>query len=153
GKAFVSPNGRWVAVQRYLGDPVYLDLCDVRRHRWRKVKLARYLFVVDAVCFSSTSDLMLFASGTDGGGTRLLERLDLKTMMKFPAIDYPLIPAAQLGLSPAESRLAVLGYKRASLAPHDRRCTNLDGTAEVELEDIGDLASIHLSPNADELAI
>src|SRR4051794_38159206 len=26
GEAFVSPDGQWVAVRRYLGDPVMLDL-------------------------------------------------------------------------------------------------------------------------------
>src|SRR5947207_15088831 len=37
GEAFVSPDGQWVAVQRYLGDPVLLDLWNSKTGKWREI--------------------------------------------------------------------------------------------------------------------
>jgi hypothetical protein len=66
GEAFVSPNGQWVAAQRYLGDPVLLDLWNSKTGKWREIDLGDYYVVVKGVCYSALNDLMIFASGTDG---------------------------------------------------------------------------------------
>jgi WD40 repeat protein len=154
GKAFVSPDGQWVAVQRYLGDPVLLDLWNAKTGKWREVELGEYHFDVDGVCFSAHSDLMIFASGTDGGGTKTLERLNLKTKRRLPAIAYPNYTARQLHLTADEKLLAALAYVRVFAIPHDRARTNTEGSTELELDlEISDSGSIRFSPGGEELAI
>ena len=152
GEAFVSPDGQWVAVQRYLGDPVLLDLWNAKTGEWREVELGEFHFVVDGVCFSAHSDLMIFASGTDGGGTKALERLDLKAKRPLPAIDFLGISAIQLQLSADGSRLTALTYGSVFALPHDHMRANAGERVELVLE-IGDSASIRFSPSGDELAI
>jgi WD40 repeat protein len=152
GEAFVSPNGRWVAVQCYLGDPVLLDLHDARTGKWCEIDPDPHHFVVEGVCYSAGSDLMIFASGTDGGGTKALERLDLKTKRHLPAIDFPGYSARQLQLSANERLLAALTFRSVLVYPHDRKSADAGASVELELE-ISDSASIRFSPAGDELAI
>jgi WD40 repeat protein len=153
GEAFVSPDGRWVAVQRYLGDPVLLDLWEAETGEWREVDPGEHYFVVDCVCYSARSDLMIFANGTDGGGTKALERLDLKADRRLPAIDFPGYSARQLQLTADEGLLAALDYGGGVFAlPHDRERTDAGDWVELKL-DISDSASIEFSPGGEELAI
>lgn len=121
GEAFVSPDGQWVAVRRYLGDPVLLDLWSAKEGAWRETDLGEFHFVVDGVCYSLRSDLMIFASGTDGGGTKALERLDLTSRRRLPAIDFPGYSARRLQLAPDETLLAVLTFGGVFVSPHNRR--------------------------------
>jgi WD40 repeat protein len=152
GEAFVSPDGQWVAVQRYLGDPVLLDLWNAKTGKWRELDLGEHHFVVDGVCYSVGSDLMIFASGTDGGGTRALERLNLKSRRRLPAIDCPGYWVRQLQLSADESLLAVLEYSDVLAMPHDRRRADAGAAVGLKLEG-SDSASIRFSPGGEELAI
>src|SRR5262249_53736925 len=75
GRAFVSPDGLWVAVERYLGDPIFLDLWNGRTGKWRAEFFVGEdddgdgLFCVHAAAFSPDSELIVYAAGTDGGGT------------------------------------------------------------------------------------
>jgi WD40 repeat protein len=152
GEAFVSPNGEWVAVQRYLGDPVLLDLWSAKTGKWREIDPGKHHFVVDGVCYSALSDLMVFACGTDGGGTKALGRLDLKTKRRLPAIEFPGYAARKLQLAGDESLLAALTYGSVLALPHDRGRADAGSWVELELE-ISDSASIRFSPSGDELAI
>jgi WD40 repeat protein len=152
GEAFVSPDGQWVAVQRYLGDPVLLDLWNAKTGEWREIDLGEYYFVVDGVCYSADSDLMIFASGTDGGGTQALERLDLKTNQRLPTIRFPGYSARQLRLATDERVLAALTFVCVFALPHDRERSHLGERIQLEL-DISDSASLRFSPSGDELAI
>lgn len=152
GEAFVSPDGQWVAVQRYLGDPVLLDLWNAKTGKWREIDLGEFSFVVDGICFSARSDLMIFASGTDGGGTRALERLNLKAKRRLPAIDFPGYTARQLQLTADERLLAALTYGGVFALPHRRGRIDAGAFAELELE-TGDGASIRFSPGGEELAV
>lgn len=152
GEAFVSPDGRWVAVQRYLGDPVLLDLWSAKAGAWREIDLGEFHFVVDSVCYSVRSDLMIFASGTDGGGTKALERLDLTSQRRLPAIDFPGYSARRLQLAPGETLLAALTYGGVFVAPHNRGRGDAGEWTERELE-ISDSASIRFSPSGEELAV
>jgi WD40 repeat protein len=152
GEAFVSPDSEWVAVQRYLGDPVLLDLWNAKSGKWREIDLGEYYFVVDGVCFSAGSDLMIFANGTDGGGTKVLERLNLKTNRRLSGIDFPGYSARQLQLTADESRLAALTYGSVFVFPHDRKRADAGESVELELE-MSDSAVIRFSPSGDELAI
>lgn len=152
GDAFVSPDGRWVAVQRYLGDPVLLDLWSAKTGKWREIDLGEHNFVVDGVCYSARSDLMVFASGTDGGGTHELERLYLKPNRRLPAIAFPGYSVRQLQLTANEQLLAALTYGSVFAVPHDRGRAKAGDLIELGLE-IGDSAVIRFSPGGEELAI
>ena len=152
GEAFVSPDGQWVAVQRYLGDPVLLDLWSAKTGEWTAIDPGEFHFVVDAVCYSSLSDLMIFASGTDGGGTSTLERLDLLSQRRLPAIDFPGYSVRRLQLAPDGSLLAALTYGGVLVAPHDRGRADAGEWVKQGLE-ISDSASIRFSPDGEELVV
>jgi|GEM_PF-4010553 len=83
GNAFVSPDGRWVAVERYIGADVLLDLWHADTGKWRELDLIEGS-VVDSACFDATSSLMLFSISTDGGTTHDIERVEFATFNRFP---------------------------------------------------------------------
>ena len=152
GQAYVSPNGLWVAVQRYIGDPVLLDLWYAKTGEWREIDLGEHWFVVEGVCFSANSDLMIFACGTDGGGTRELGRLDLQSEQEVPAIDFPGYSARQLQLTQDGQRLAALTYGSVFTTRISSWTAGEVNWTKLDLE-ISDSASLRFSPDGKELAI
>jgi WD40 repeat protein len=152
GEAFVSPDGEWVAVQRYLGDPVFLDLWDTRSEEWREVELGELDFVAGGVCFSAGSDLMIVASGTDGGGTKSLERIDLRAVQRLSAIDFPGYSVRRMQLTADERLLAALTHGSLFALPHTRGRSSSANMVELEQE-VSDSAEIRFSPGGNELAV
>ena len=152
GEAFVSPDGQWVAVRRYLGDPVLLDLWNATTGEWGEIDLGDHYFVVDSVCYSAGSDLMIFASGTDGGGTQALERLTLPASRRLPAVDFPGYDVMQLQLTADNRLLAALCYGVVFAIPHDRKRSFAGDLVQLKRE-IGDTAVIRFSPGGETLAL
>lgn len=146
GNAFVSPDGRWVAVRRHINDPVMLDLWYAETGAWREVGLIEGNFVVDSVCFAAASDVMYIASGTDGGGTHEIERVELATNKRLPAIEFGGYSLRQLCLSLDGNCLGATGYGDAwAIFPSG-------DIVELEAE-FGDDATVHFHPRSNELAI
>jgi WD40 repeat protein len=152
GKAFVSPDGRWVAVQRDVAYNVFLDLWSARFGVWSVVRGGEYSAVVEAVCFSAASDLMVFGSGIAGSGTSLLERVELKTGTNLPNIDYPHSSVLDLQFSADERTLFALGFEEVIAVPHDRTRRNAGRLVWLESK-TGDRATIRAFPRRNELAI
>lgn len=152
GKAFVSPDGLWVAVKRYLGDPVYLDLWNGQTGRWRGVPFeSRHHFCVDAAAFTPDGEVLISASGTDGGGTQALEPRRLKTGRRLPSIDFPGATARQLAFTADERRLAVLTYLGVYLIDHRRGPVDFAEAVELELED--EAGPMRFRPDGGDLAL
>jgi WD40 repeat protein len=151
GDVFLSPDGRWVAVQHYLGDAVLLSLWDGRGQRWRTVDPKGTNCCIDAAVFSPGSDLLVFASGTDGGGTNCLERLCPGTEERLSPIDFPGFNVRYLAFSPDERRLAAVTFGGAFLYAHDRgRVEAKVPKLKLEVHEWGPIA---FSPDGKELAI
>ncbi len=135
GRAFVSADGLWVAVQRHLGDPILLDLWNGRTGKWREVKIREeHLFCVDAAVFSPDPKLLVFASGTDGGGTFKLERMQVKTGRRLPSIDFPGETVRQLVFSLAGRLLAALTYGGVYVYQHHQGEVDSDRAIHLEIE-------------------
>ena len=146
GNAFVSPDGRWVAVRRYVGEPVVLDLWQAEIGAWREVGLIEGNFVVDSVCFSAASEVMYFASGTDGGGTHDIERVELATGNRFPAFEATNYALRSLCVSASGHCLGAAGYGGAwAIFPSGE-------VVELEVE-LGDEPLLRFHPRGNELAI
>jgi WD40 repeat protein len=152
GDSFVSPDGQWVAVQRYLGDGVHLDLWNGQTGKWREVPCdSESLFVVAAATFTPDSSILIFASGTDGGGTHEIERRRLKSGRRLPSIDGPGFSFQELLLSPDERRLAGLTYGGALVYDHQRGPVDASTAVELELDDQPDTMTFR--PDGTEIAI
>jgi WD40 repeat protein len=152
GRAFVSPDGLWVVVKRYIGDPIFLDLWNGRTGKWREVPFeSEYHFVVDAATFTPDSEILVYASGTDGGGTKAFERKRLKSGRRLPTIQGPGYGTQEMQISPDERRLAVLNYTGAMVYPHSRGAVDAKQAVELELEDQPD--TLCFRPDGNELAI
>lgn len=146
GKAFVSPDGRWVAVKRHIGDPVLLYLWRADTGEWREVGLSEGNFVVDAVCFAAASDVLCIASGTDGGGTHDIERVELATGNRFPAFEATHYALRSLCVSATGHCLGAAGFGGAWAV--------FPSGAIVELEaELGDEPLLRFHPRSNELAI
>jgi WD40 repeat protein len=152
GRSFLSPDGQWIAVKRYLGDPICLDLWNSQTGKWREVPCAsQYLFVVDAVTFTPDSKILIFASGTDGGGTQEIERRWVKSGRRLPSIKGPGFSFRQLLLSPDERRLVALNYAGAFVYDHQRGPVDAATAVELELDDQPDTMTFR--PDGAEVAI
>jgi WD40 repeat protein len=151
GYAFVSPNGNWVAVRRYVSDPIVLDLWRADTGAWSGVELSDSRFVVRGVCFAPASNSVVFASGTDGGGMDLIERMRIPSLERPPSLAFPDFWGNVLTLSRDESVLASLDFEFVVATPYDPARSTSEWVA-VELE-YSDRALLRFHPRSNELAI
>lgn len=154
GHAFVSPDGRWVAVHRYIDDRGKFNLWDGKSEKWRDIDLED-AWRAGGVCFSAQDDL-LYTTSTGTAG-KSLERLNLKTNRRLPAIGIPEHYADHLRLNADESRIAVVAAQRTIngiilTRPYAR--DRADVGTWLEFDDyIGENAVIQFSPDGTQLAI
>jgi WD40 repeat protein len=151
GDVYLSPDGRWVAAQHYLGDPVLLHLWDGRTGKWKYVEpSSESWFCVDAATFSADGKLLVFASGTDGGGTKALDRMETPTKRRLSSIELPGYSVQRLALSADKRRLAAVTFGGAQVFAHQRGPVETD-VPELEVgEEPGPIA---FRPDGTELAI
>src|SRR5262249_31518850 len=136
---------------QYIGDPTLLHLWDGPKDQWQNILPGdRYLFCIDGAVFSSDSSLLVFASGTDGGGTKELERLNLGTGRRLTPIEFPGYSVRFLAFAPDESRVAAVTYGGVLLYKHQRKPVKASPT-KLELED--EPGQPEFRPDAKELAI
>jgi WD40 repeat protein len=151
GDVWFSPDGAWVAVQRYIGDPILLHVWGTRTERWRHFEPAdEHCFCVDAAVFSPDSRILVFASGTDGGGTRWLERRRLAPGRRLAPLEFPGYTVKYLAFSPDERRLAAATFGGVYLYEPQRAAVH-PVAAELSLED--EPGPICFHPDGKELAI
>jgi WD40 repeat protein len=155
GDVYLSPDGRRLAAQHYVGDfvdPVLLHLWDGRTGQWDHLEPSdEYCFCVDAATFSSDGQLLVFASGTDGGGTRWLERVEVGTKGRLPSIRFPGYTVRHLALSADQGLLAAVTFGGAAfIFAHHRGHVDAD-VPELELGD--EPGPIAFRPGGKQLAI
>jgi WD40 repeat protein len=121
GGVWFSPDGQWVAVQHYIGDPILLAILSVNNDRWQWIDPEdNSCFCVDAAVFSPDSRLLVFASGTDGGGTHRLERRRAATDHRLAPIEFPGYTVRHLAFSPDERYLIAVTFGGIYLYEHQR---------------------------------
>ncbi len=145
GNAFVSPDGRWVAVERYIGADVVLDLWHADANKWRELDLIEGS-VVNSVCFDSTSSLMLFSISTDGGATHDIERVELTTFNRVPTYRDTSSSVCSLCLSASGDRLGAASFGSASVIFSSGKLVRL-------AMEIADERTLRFHPRGNELAI
>jgi hypothetical protein len=151
GNVWFSPDGEWLAVQQYLGDAILLNLWGARRGRWRLVEPGEGDFCVDAAAFSPDGRLLVFAGGTDGGGTHSLERMKLPSGKRLPRIEARGHRTIKhLAFSPDERRLAAAGYGGLQMYPFPP-ARGEGFMAELDLED--EPGSLAFRPDGQEVAL
>jgi WD40 repeat protein len=154
GRAFLSPDGTWIAVQyRCCGfrDSVSLALWGDGSGEWSDVIPSRECYCVDAAAFSPDGTTLVYASGTDGGGTHSLDRMPLGHGDSLPSIPFPRHGHSIrfLVFSSDGQRLAVATYGGLSVYAyrHGAPDTNVPELTMDEAD------SIAFSPNSTEVAI
>lgn len=151
GEVWFSPDGEWVAVQQHIGDPILLHLWSAKKDRWRRIDPADgSCFCIDAAAFSPDSQILVYASGTDGGGTHWLERRRLSTGHRLPPIAFPGYSATDLAFSPDERWLAAPSYGDVYLYEH-RRGPVKGPAAKLRLDD--EVKACSFRPDSKEIAL
>src|SRR5262249_24437347 len=146
-----SPDGAWVAVQQYIGDPILLHVWGTGKERWRYFEPAEeHCFCVDAAVFSPDSRTLVFASGTDGGGTHWLERRSVAPGRRLAPIEFPNYTVNHLAFSPEGRRLAAATFGGVYLYEYQRVPVE-SVAAELSLE--YEPGPIGFRPGGQELAI